>query len=167
MLVGIREAVIMERDKLIKRLEMDDLKEQHREIAEIVGMEFFFELVKNFGGDYIYIPTEKEITKNLAYRLMIEEFDGTNIKALAKKYGVSKTTAYNVLKDHIKGKSHNNRTQTKEENKKIPKAKEGSNHKKPQRKEKDSVVSGQMSIEDWLGSKQFKKEEKPEFTFKK
>lgn len=164
MLLGIREAVIMEREKLIKRLEMDDLKEQHREIAEIVGMEFFFELVKNFGGDFIYIPTEKEITKNLAYRLMIEEFDGTNIKALAKKYGVSKSTAYNVLKDHIKGKKHNNRSQIRKENKTIPKAREGSNKKKPQGKEKDSVISGQMSLEDWIGSQQFKKEEKLDFT---
>lgn len=138
----------MERDKLIKRLEMDDLKEQHREIAETVGMELFFELVKNFGGDFIYIPTEKEITKNLAYRLMVEEFDGTNIKALAKKYDVSKSTAYNVLKGHIKGKS----PQIRKENKRIPKAREGSNDKKPQRKEKDSVISGQMSIEDWIGS---------------
>ena len=125
-------------------------------------MEFFFELVKNFGGDFIYIPTEREITKNLAYRLMIEEFDGTNIKALAKKYGVSKSTAYNVLKDHIKGKKNNNRFQIRKEDQKIPKAKEGSNKKKP--KGKDSVVSGQMSIEDWLGSKQFKKEEKLDFT---
>lgn len=92
----------MAKEDLVRDLELEDLQEQHREIAESVGMGCFLELVKTFGGSAIYIPQMREVTKMRAYRKIAEEFDGTNIKALAGKYEVSESTVYNVVREQIK-----------------------------------------------------------------
>lgn len=96
----------MAKEELIKGLELDDLQEQHREIAESVGMDCFLELVRTFGGSAIYIPQMREVTKMRVYRKIAEEFDGTNIKALASKYEVSESTVYNVVREQIKSGEH-------------------------------------------------------------
>ena len=111
----------MAKEELIKGLELDDLQEQHREIAESVGMDCFLELVKTFGGSAIYIPQMREVTKMRVYRKIAEEFDGTNIKTLASKYEVSESTVYNVVREQIKS----------------------GEHKHPQ-------IPGQISMADWL-----------------
>lgn len=98
----------MAKEELIKGLELDDLQEQHREIAESIGMKCFLELVKTFGGSSIYIPQMREVTKMRVYRKIAEEFDGANIKALASKYEVSESTVYNVVRDQIKKGEHKN-----------------------------------------------------------
>ncbi len=96
----------MAKEELIKGLDLEDLQEQHREIAESVGMDGFLKLVKTFGGSAIYIPQMREVTKMRVYRKISEEFDGTNIKALANKYEVSESTVYNVVRDQIKSGEH-------------------------------------------------------------
>ncbi len=116
----------MAKEELTSGLEMDDLQEQHREIAECIGMECFLSLVKVFGGSAIYIPQMREVTRMRVYRKIAEEFDGTNIKALAGKYEVSESTVYNVVRDQIRSGEH----------------KRGE-HRLP-------VIPGQMSIMDLL-----------------
>ncbi|MCM1057713.1 MAG: hypothetical protein NC517_08910 [Firmicutes bacterium] len=111
----------MAKEELIRELDLEDLQEQHREIAEIVGLDGFLELVKTFGGSAIYIPQMREVTKMRVYRKISEEFDGTNIKALAGKYEVSESTVYNVVREQIKS----------------------GEHKHPQ-------VPGQLSLADWM-----------------
>lgn len=96
----------MAKEELARGLEMDELQEQHREIAECIGMAGFLALVKTFGGSSIYIPQMREVTKLRVYRKIAEEFDGTNIKALASKYEVSESTVYNVVRNQIKSGEH-------------------------------------------------------------
>lgn len=96
----------MAKEDMAKGLELDDLQEQHRDIAESIGMDCFLELVKTHGGSAIYIPQMREVTKMRVYRKIAEEFDGTNIKALAGKYEVSESTVYNVVRDQIKSGAH-------------------------------------------------------------
>ena len=96
----------MAKEDITKGLELEDLQEQHREIAESVGMDCFLELVKTFGGSAIYIPQMREVTKMRVYRKIAEEFDGTNIKALASKYEVSESTVYNVVREQIRSGEH-------------------------------------------------------------
>lgn len=84
------------------KVELDDLQEQHRQYAEIIGVDNMIALSKEFGGTPFYIPTTKELLKNTVYSAMIEEYDGTNIKKLAVKYGISVSTAYKVLAKNIK-----------------------------------------------------------------
>lgn len=107
---------------IISEISIADLQEQHRPIAESIGMESFLNLVKAYGGSSIYIPQMKEVTKMRIYRKISEEFDGTNIKQLANKYSVSESTVYNIVREQI----------------------QSGEHKHPQ-------IPGQMSIMDMLG----------------
>ncbi len=87
----------METDKIL----MEDLQEQHRELAAIIGIDNLIKLSNHFGGTQIYIPQTEKLIKNITYRAVVDEFDGTNIKALAKKYDISESTVYRLVRDKI------------------------------------------------------------------
>ena len=80
---------------------MEDLQEQHRELAERIGIDNLLRLADYCGGTQIYIPKRDEMLKIKKYRAIIEEFDGSNIKELAVKYNISKSTIYRILQDKI------------------------------------------------------------------
>ncbi len=82
-------------------LTLDDLQEQHRAYAEIIGIDNLLRLSDNFGGTSIYIPQRKELEKNRIYSRIYSEFDGSNLQELTKKYGVSKSTVYKIVGDKL------------------------------------------------------------------
>ena len=51
----------------IEGLTLDDLQEQHREYAQIIGLDNLLKLVDTFGGTSIYIPQKRELIKNKIY----------------------------------------------------------------------------------------------------
>lgn len=91
----------MERDSGLENIAIDDLKEQHRQYAEIIGIENLLSLAEAFGGSTIYIPQVSELLRNQKYGRIIEEYDGSNIKKLANKYSVSESTVYRLVKDRM------------------------------------------------------------------
>lgn len=82
-------------------ISMDDLRDQHKELAYIIGIDNLIALSNQFGGTQIYIPQTEMLIKNVKYKAIISEFDGCNIKALAKKYEVSESTVYRLVRDKI------------------------------------------------------------------
>lgn len=93
---------MMESDReILESLTVDDLQEQHRGIAEAVGIAGLISLTDMFGGSSIYIPQKKELVKNRVYRNILQAYDGTNIKELAVRYNVCESTVYNIVKDKI------------------------------------------------------------------
>ena len=87
--------------KILDQLTMEDLQEQHRMIAQAVGIEGPIRLIDIFGGSGIYTPPKRELAKNKIYHMILEEYDGTNIRELAVAYGVSESTVYNIVRDKI------------------------------------------------------------------
>lgn len=87
--------------EILESLTIEDLQEQHREIAEAVGIEGMIRLTDAFGGNPIYIPKKRELVKNRVYRMILDEYDGTNIKDLAVRYDVCESTVYNIVRDKI------------------------------------------------------------------
>lgn len=89
-------------DKLNRHeLTLDDLQEQHREYAKIIGLDNLLKLSDAFGGTTIYIPQRRELEKNKVYNQIYKEFDGRNLQELTQKYGVSKSTVYKIVGDKI------------------------------------------------------------------
>lgn len=84
-----------------QELTLDDLQEQHREYAEVIGIDNLLKLSDTFGGTSIYIPQRKELEKNKVYARIYKEFDGGNLQELTQKYGVSKSTVYKIVSDKI------------------------------------------------------------------
>lgn len=83
------------------KLEMDDLQKQHREYAEVIGIDNLLKLSDNFGGTRIYIPKRKELEKNKIYNMIYDEFDGGNITELTRKYDVCEATVYKIIADKL------------------------------------------------------------------
>lgn len=84
-----------------EKIEIEDLQEQYQDIAEIIGMDNLLALCERMGGSNVYIPMKDKLVKNITYKKVIEEFDGSNIKILARKYGISESTVYRLVRDKI------------------------------------------------------------------
>ena len=88
-------------EQLLRELKMEDLETQHREIAEVIGIENLVKLRRYFAGNPVYAPKIENLVKNKKYSLIRQEYDGTNIKMLATKYDVCESTVYNILRDML------------------------------------------------------------------
>ncbi len=81
-------------------LSLNDLKEEQKQIAEVVGMDTYLELTKVFGGTSIYIAKADEIERrNDRNSQILEEFNGSNYRELALKYGLTETWIRNIVFD--------------------------------------------------------------------
>lgn len=81
-------------------LTLDNLKEEQRQIAEIIGVDAYLKLTRVFGGTAIYIAKAEEIVKRADRDKQIrEEFDGSNYAQLAVKYGLTEVWIRNIVYD--------------------------------------------------------------------
>lgn len=87
---------------LLDYVEMESLEEDQKKIAELVGMEGFRNLVRTFGGTSIYIPKVESLEKTVRDQRIREEFDGSNYKELAMKYGLTETWIRSIVLDKIR-----------------------------------------------------------------
>ena len=65
-----------------EELTLDDLQEQHRQYAEVIGIDNLLRLSDTYGGTSIYIPQRRELLKNRTYNAIYREFDGSNVDQL-------------------------------------------------------------------------------------
>ena len=100
----------------------DDLSDEQREIADIIGIDNYLKLSAAMGGTMLYIAKAEEIAarKRRDERIR-EEFDGTNTTELARKYGLTEVWIRKIAADKY------------EEIKRTP-------------------IPGQMNLSDFLGS---------------
>lgn len=78
----------------------ENLKQRHKEYAELIGIENLILLSHVFGGTSIYIPKEEELLKGLKYDKIAEEFTEKNAKELARKYHLSERTIYRIAEQN-------------------------------------------------------------------
>ena len=91
----------MERVNYLDIITLEDLQEQHKIYANLIGLENVIKLSYKFGGTQIYIPKPDELAKELKYKKIREEYNGANIRELAIKYDVSESTVYRTVRDRI------------------------------------------------------------------
>lgn len=81
-------------------LTLDDLREEQKQLAKVIGMKAYLDLTRAFGGTTIYIAKAEEIVRrNDRDRQIREEFDGTNTAQLAIKYGLTEVWIRNIVYD--------------------------------------------------------------------
>lgn len=78
--------------KWIDEITIEDIDEQYRHIAEIIGVEQFIELIEKLGGTSWYIPKKDRVLNEARKRKIKKEFNKYNRRELALKYGVSERT---------------------------------------------------------------------------
>ena len=79
------------------KFELKMLPENYQDVANITGVEKFLELCKLFGGMEVYIPQYKTLIKPIRNKQILEEYNGSNIRELAKKYDVCESTIRKIV----------------------------------------------------------------------
>lgn len=82
----------------VKNKENALLNSVYKEIADNLGIEAAMEIFRMFNGQQITFPV-RFLNSTHVRKLIIEEYDGTNIKQLAQKYSYSEKTVRRILKE--------------------------------------------------------------------
>jgi Mor family transcriptional regulator len=94
--IGTLGALIDEHRDLFEMFADDDLpNDDMRLIADLLGLEAAFLMILKLGGIQLIVP--KSGLKKLAKKYIKAKFDGSNVKSLAIKCGVSTTFAYSCI----------------------------------------------------------------------
>lgn len=80
----------------------------YREVSEKMGMDAAMEIYQMFKGQQISFPT-RFFNPAKIQQIIMQEYDGTNVRTLAIKYGYSEKTVRRIVKEGLKtetGKLH-------------------------------------------------------------
>ncbi|WP_050698994.1 Mor transcription activator family protein [Anaeromassilibacillus senegalensis] len=83
-------------DDFLEHLSLENLKGEQLEIAETIGIEPYRELVRRFSGSQIRIWTVDRLTKKIRDDQIRKEYNGHNVKQLARKYHLSDQTIWEI-----------------------------------------------------------------------
>lgn len=86
-------------------IQYEDLDENDQELVDCIGLENYKNLVRTFGGSSINIKLSKNIALDYRNKQICLEFNGSNHKQLAKKYGLSVPSIYKIISNIYKNKS--------------------------------------------------------------
>ena len=87
----------------------------YREICEIVGLDATLKIYLRFKGQQISFPV-RLYNPHLIQQNVIKEYDGSNIRELAKKYDYSEKTIRRMIRDSLE----DNEAEDEEEENLIP-----------------------------------------------
>jgi hypothetical protein len=76
-------------EKLVELIELDDLNENNRYIADMIGIDSYRELVKKFYGDNLYIQDPRSNKKIVAEYVRVEISRNKPLQRIAKELGRS------------------------------------------------------------------------------
>ena len=82
---------------MINYLTKEDVPEILQNLIDIMGIEAFIELIKQYGGSSLYIPNENSVLKPIRNRLIKQYFNGHNYKELAKEFKISEMQVRNII----------------------------------------------------------------------
>ena len=82
---------------MINYLTKEDVPEILQNLIDIMGIEAFIELIKQYGGSSLYIPNENSVLKPIRNRLIKKHFNGHNYKELAKEFKISEMQVRNIV----------------------------------------------------------------------
>ncbi len=87
-------------DIILKSLTLDQLPEQYQAAAELLGLEAYISLCREYGGTALYIPTVGNLVANNVKQRILKERRVLSLKELSSKYGVSESTIRRIQKEN-------------------------------------------------------------------
>ena len=75
----------------------DDLSPAQREVADLIGFETYLKLIDVYAAETIYIPKRDSLERLARNQRIVEEYNGDNLKALAKKYNLTTVTVRAIV----------------------------------------------------------------------
>jgi Mor family transcriptional regulator len=73
----------------LKQVQPDELPEVYQEMAAVIGVQATVQLAQTFAGSSVYFPKLERALLSLRNRVILREFDGANIKILARRWNLS------------------------------------------------------------------------------
>lgn len=80
-----------------KLTSVDQLRDEQRELAEIIGLDAYKKLIRHYGGNQLYIQQADSVLKDVRDKELNEKFDGTNYRKLSIEYGISEMTIRDIV----------------------------------------------------------------------
>ena len=84
----------MDIDKLTSS---DQLRGEQKELADLIGLEAYKILVKNYAGSFIYVQKIDSVLKDLRDAEIRDKFNGSNYGELARKYDLAEATVRDIV----------------------------------------------------------------------
>ena len=76
------------------------LNSVYKEVSEKLGMDVAMEVYRMFKGQQISFPM-RFFNPERIQKCILQEYDGTNIKTLAVKYGYSEKTIRRIIRESV------------------------------------------------------------------
>lgn len=86
----------------LEKIQIENLNEEQKLLAETIGLEAYKKLVKSYEGMLVYVPKAENLIKNVRDEQIREEFNGTNYRELALKYGLTETWIRSIVSEKTK-----------------------------------------------------------------
>lgn len=67
-------------------------------LYELVGMEQFMKIIDTAGGEFLYFPKRSTLERELRRQAIVREYDGTNLRQLSRKYGLTDRHVRTILR---------------------------------------------------------------------
>ncbi len=80
-----------------KLTSLDQLQDDQRDLAELIGLEAYKKLIANFAGNPLYIQKADSVLKNARDIEIRNKFDGSNYKELALEYDLAVSTVRDIV----------------------------------------------------------------------
>ena len=81
-----------------KIVSFEQLTNDKKEIASVIGLEAYKKLVRHFGGSYIYINKAETVTRNERNQEICRKFNGSNYCQLAQEYQLTENRIRSIIK---------------------------------------------------------------------
>lgn len=99
----LKSLEVLEYGKEVTEMAIKDpelLNNVYKEISERLGMDTAMEIYRMFKGQQISFPV-RFFNPAKIQKLIIEEYNGTNLKILATKYNYSEKTVRRIIKESL------------------------------------------------------------------
>ena len=77
--------------------DVEQLPEDQRELAELVGLEAYKKLVERYAGSPVYIQKADSVMKAIRDQEICAKFDGSNYRELALAYDLAISTVREIV----------------------------------------------------------------------
>lgn len=81
----------------VRKVALEDIPEEHRDIAETMGLEAYLALSLLCGGQNLYIPKREALERAARNREIRARFNGGNYRALACQYRLSERQIRKII----------------------------------------------------------------------
>lgn len=69
-------------------------------LYELVGMDCFLKIIDTAGGEFLYFPKRATLERELRQQAILQEYDGTNLRQLSRKYGLTDRHIRTILRQN-------------------------------------------------------------------